>query len=162
MVFSKKVIPVICIFFIGLAGCGSDKNKPVENKQTGTFQKDSLDAKVSIEIASKEFQTASASDPKEYVVIVYRLMNNTNKTIKGLDADVQINDESGNEIKKVKIMEAEQMVPGADKQYKALYSYNAFSDKDVKLKSIDLKNIKFDSKVLTIIYEDGTIDGKKP
>jgi hypothetical protein len=52
------------------------------------------------------------------------------------------------------------MDAGAEREFKGLYSFNAFSDKDIKLKDTELKDMKFDSKVTTIIYEDGTKETK--
>ena len=153
---------IMLSMILGLNGCKTeDKNKLAEDKKTDTLsnlktEKDSLDIKVGIDITGKEFQPASASDPKNYVVIIYKLMNNTNKKIKGVEADVMIFDLNGDEIKKLKIFDNELMAAGAEKKYRGLYSFNAFSDKDVKLKDIDLKNMKFESKVMMIIYEDGS------
>jgi hypothetical protein len=53
------------------------------------------------------------------------------------------------------------MDAGAEKEYKVLYSFNAYSDKDVELKDIDLKSMKFQSKVTMIVYEDGTKETMK-
>lgn len=159
-----KLYLLLTFIFVTIYGCSSnDKNKSTDNKNDSlksTTQTDSLDMKIGINIAGKEFQTASASDPKEYVVIIYKLINNTKKRVKVVEADVIIRDAAGNEIKKVKIMDNEPISAGIEKEYKALYNYNAFSDKDVALKNVELKDIKFESDVLTIIYDDGSRDTK--
>lgn len=155
------ILVLIVFLMIILNGCKTqDKLQQKEGRDSsGTIkspQSDSLNAKVKIEIISKEFQTSTAADPKGYIVIIYKLTNNTNKKIKEVEADVIIYDEHKNEIKKVKIIDNELMDAGLEKEYKGLYSFNAFSDKDAGLKNLEFKNMKFESKVLMIVYEDGT------
>jgi hypothetical protein len=113
-------------------------------------------SKLKIEIINKEFQNSSSADPKEYNVVLYKLTNNTSKNMKEIEADVVIYDLSGKEIKKLKISELEVIPANASKEYKALYGYNAFSDKDAALKNTEMKNIKFESNIIKIIYQDGT------
>ena len=42
------------------------------------------------------------------------------------------------------------------KEYKGLYNFNAFNEKDVLLKTVDMKNLKFNISVVRIGYRDGT------
>jgi len=157
---------IICMI-IGWYACTSDSDNKVKDtksvdslKNQTTPKNDSLNSKIGIDIIGKEFQSSSAADPKDYVVIIYKLINNTNKSVRAVEADVIIYDASGNEVKKLKITDNELMDAGAEKQYKALYNYNAFSDKDVALKNVELKNIKFKSNVLKITYQDGTTESR--
>jgi len=153
---------ILTCMVTGWYACSTKDNKLKNSKDTELSKdstkpkNDSLNAKVRIEIISKEFQNSSAADPKDYNIIVYKLTNNSNKNMKEIEADAMIYDLSGNEIKKLKITELEVVPANTSKEYRALYSYNAFSDKDVNLKNTDLKSIKFDSNVLLIMYEDGT------
>jgi hypothetical protein len=148
---------------LGWYACTSDEkpeDKSKENKKDSVLPKnDTLNAKIGIEIINKDFQTGDPADPKdikEYNVMVYNLTNNTNKNIRGIEADVMINNKiNGNEVKKVKVYYEGNIPAGGTVGYKALYPYNKFSDKDIALKNVDLKDIKYDSSVLIIMYTDG-------
>ena len=156
----------ICMF-AGWYACTSD-NAPDKNKTQDTTKKtikpknDSLNKKVGIEISGKDFQHGDPKDPKDtkdYNLIVYKLTNNTDKNIRQVEADIVISDLSGNEVKKVKIAYIEGIPANGSKEYRALYNYNAFNEKDAAMKSMDIKSIKFDSNVLRIEYHDGTVEG---
>src|SRR5438128_233705 len=130
--FSRKyrhVFVLIFIFFcmvIGWYACSSDGDKKTGENKTGSdslkFKKDSLDRKIGIEMLRKEFQNADSKDNRDYNVIVYRLTNNTDKNIKEIEADVLLNDASGNEVKKVKITFNDKLPAKGNKEYKALYN----------------------------------------
>lgn len=154
---------ILTCMVTGWYACSTNKDNKLKNgkdtessKDSTKPKNDSLNSKVKIEIINKEFQNSSTADPKDYNVIVYKLTNNTGKNMKEIEADATIYDLSGNEIKKLKITELEAIPANTSKEYKALYSYNAFSEKDVNLKNTDLNSIRFDSNVLLILYEDGT------
>ena len=149
-----------------MPGCAQDSNKKSsENKNTGSdsvkSKKDSIDSKLGIEVLRKEFQSSSDKDPKDYNVIVYKLTNNTSREIKEIEADVMINDASGNEIKKVKITFVDKLPSKSNAEYTALYYCNQFSDPDMRLKSMELKDLKFETSILAITYNDGSKDVRK-
>jgi hypothetical protein len=166
----RHLFVLVIIFgcmILGWYACSSDRSTD-SDKKTGKdsmkLKKDSLDSKVGIEITGKEFQNGDPADPKDtrdHNVIVYKLTNNTDKNIKEIEADVVLNDNVGNEIKKVKITFSGMILKGTSKDYRALYYCNQFSDADMRLKTLDIKDLKFDSNVTMIIYEDGTKEVKK-
>lgn len=147
---------------LGWFACTSDEkqqDKSKENKDSVLLKNDTLNTKVGIEIINKAFQSGDPADPKDikdYNVVVYKLSNKTPKNIRGIEADVMINNVNGNEVKKVKVYYEGNIPPGETIEYKALYAYNKFSDKDIALKNVDLKDIKYDTAVLIIMYTDGT------
>jgi len=158
---NQTVFPIILVALVlYLTGCKQQVKPQQETGKDSTRtkapQNDTLNAKLKIEIINKEFQSSTASDPKDYNVVTYKLTNNTAKNMKEIDADVVISDLSGNVIKKIKINELDVIAAGDSRDYKALYSCNAFSNKDMALKNMELKNIKFESTVLSITYQDGT------
>jgi hypothetical protein len=166
----KHLFVLVFIFgcmILGWYACSSDRSTDSDkknSKDSTKLKKDSLDSKVGIEITGKEFQTGDPADPKDtrdHNVIVYKLTNNTDKNIKEIEADVVLNDNTGNEVKKVKITFSGLIPKGTGKEYKASYNCNQFSDVDIRLKTLDIKDLKFDSIVTMITYEDGTKEVKK-
>ncbi len=151
----------------GWYACSSDKSTDTDkkiSKDSTKMKKDSIDSKIGIEITGKEFQNGDPTDPKDtkdHNVIIYKLSNNTGKNIKEIEADVVLNDITGNEIKKVKITFNGVIPKGTSKDYRALYNCNQFSDVDMRLKAIDTKDLRFDSNITMIAYDDGTKDVKK-
>lgn len=161
----------ILLFFVSgmllyFTGCAQDSDKKtVDSKTTGKDstkpKPDSIDSRIGIEIVKKDFQSADAKDTKDYNVIVYKLTNKTGKIVKEIAADLTLNDESGNEIRKVKIAFIEPIQPGASKENRALYYCNQFADADMRLKSIDMKNIKYDAYIRSLTYDDGSKEVRK-
>jgi hypothetical protein len=158
---SCHLFVLIFIIIALLSSCAdrtSDTNKNItqdSSKNTLKPKNDSLNKKVSIEITGKDFQHGDPKDTndiKDYNVIIYKLTNNTDNSLRQVEADVVINDLSGNEVKKVKINYIEGIPAHSGKEYRALYNFNAFNEKDAALKSMDLKSIKFDSNILNIGY----------
>ena len=157
---------IVCFIVLGFAGCAQDSNKKTtENKKTGSdsvkTKKDSIDLKVGIEVLRKEFQSGTDKDPKDYNVIVYKLTNNTAKEIREIEADVMINDTSGSEVKKVKITFVDKFPSNANTEYTALYNCNQFADPDMRFKGLELKDLRFETSVITITYKDGSKDVRK-
>lgn len=169
---SFKNFCTICmlIFITGIivlvfSGCAQDSDKKTSDKKPGsdsvTTKKDSIDNKIGIEIVSKEFKPGNDKDTKDYNVVVYKLTNNTAKEIKEIEADVLINDASGSEVKKVKITFVDKLPSKASANYTALYNCNQFADPDMRLKTAEMKDLRFETSVLNIVYNDGTKDVRK-
>ena len=159
-----KILIIILVFLL-FNGCKqetSDNKNTVDTTKKSTKTKiNNLKGKVNIEITGKDFQHGDPKDPadaKDYNVIVYKMTNNTGKEIRQVEADVSINDLASKEIKKVSISYIEGIPVKDSREYKGLYNFNAFNDKDAALKSTDLKNIKYDIDLVSITYRDGTVE----
>ena len=156
---------VIFSFLLGFGGCAQNTDKKTTDKTSGSdtvkIKKDSIDNKVGIEILRKEFKTGDDKDSKDYNVFVYKLTNNTAKEIKEIEADVMLTDAAGNEIKKVKIAFVDKIPSKVAANYTALYYCNQFADPDMRLKATELKDLKYETSVVNIVYNDGTKDVKK-
>ncbi len=157
---------IIILLFSGLYGCKSDNTSDNKNSLDTTKaiikpKSDSLNKKIGIEITGKDFQHGDPKDPtdvKDYNVIIYKLTNNTPKNLRQIDADVTITDLSGNTIKDVKIAFIEGISAGGSKEYRGLYHFNAFNEKDAAFKSQQLKNLMFVTNIMRIEYQDGTTE----
>lgn len=163
----KSFIPVSLSILIiaGMNGCkpGSDSNTDLkkDSTKTGSIRNEDINKRITIEIKSKDFQHGDPkvpSDDKDYQVINYGLTNNTNKNIKQVEADILINDLAGNLIKKVSFSFVNGVPANGKVEYKCLYNFNAFNEKEVMLKSVDVKSLKIDVSVVRIGYSDGTVE----
>ena len=165
----KPYFYILTLLFIctisGLYGCNSNNdsnnNKTQDSSKTVKPKNDVLNEKVTIEVKNKASQHGDPKDPKDardYNAITYKLTNNTDKDIRQVEADVMIEDLAGDEIKPVSISYIEGIPAKGNIEYKGLYNYNAFNEKDVLLFSTDIKSLKFNSNIVRIGYRDGSID----
>jgi len=152
------------VILTGLNACKSDNDNQSVTKdstKTGKIKNEDINKRVTIEITGKELQHGDPkipSDTRDYIALTCKITNNASKEIKQVEADMMINDLAGNELKKVTISYLGSIPVKGNIEYRGLYSYNAFNEKEVMLKSVDAKSIKIDVNIVRIGYRDGTFE----
>ncbi len=131
----------------------SGDKKPEETKKKEESSAGDLNKKIGFEVTKKDFMKNNYFAEQGFI---FKLTNNTDKDIEGIQGVVKFNDIFDNEIKSTKITYDEGLVVRESKLYKGTLSYNEFSDDDVKLKQTDLEKLKYTFEVDAIIYTDGT------
>jgi len=112
-----------------------------------------LNKKIGFEITKKTFVN------RDYVAeqnFTFKITNNTDKDITGIQGTVVMNDLFDNNIKSTMLTYDEGIKAGESKLYTATMDYNQFMESDIKLKGTELEKLKYEFDVDTIIYTDGT------
>lgn len=131
-------------------------NKPDELTQKDKVVKkptNSLAKRVELEITKKGFFDG---DFQEQITMDLKFTNKTEKDIKGVEGIIAFYDIFDNKIKAINVSYDKGIPKDGNSVFNAGIDYNQFIDENVKLKNTDLKNLKYEWEVKTIIYEDGS------
>jgi hypothetical protein len=95
-------------------------------------------------------------DFSDQITMDFKFINNTSKDIKGVDGVAIFYDIFDNKIKSLNISYDKGIPADTPKIWEAGFDYNQFMSEDIKLKNTDLENLKYEWKINTIVFEDGT------
>jgi hypothetical protein len=92
----------------------------------------------------------------DQITMKLKFINNTGKDIKGIEGVVIFYDIFDNEIKTLDISYDKGVEVDVPKIWDAGFDYNQFMSEDIKLKNTDLKNLKYDWAIKTVVLIDGS------
>lgn len=142
---------ILLAMVLGSISKGVEVASDHRNIKTGQAQEKK--ASVDVEVVDKGFVTANF---QSQITMHLKFINKTDKAIKGVQGNLSFYDIFDNQIKILGIAYDEGIPPNDSKIWEAGIDYNQFIDYDVKLNNTDLKNLKYEWVVQTVIYEDGT------
>lgn len=113
---------------------------------------------VDVEVVDKGFTSADFSNgPYDSTInFSFKFINNGFKDVRGVQGVVIFYDIFDNEVYRSSISYDDGVPAQRSVIWKAGISFNQFMDSDVKLKSMDLEDLKYEWVPNTIIYTDGT------
>lgn len=127
--------------------------------QTDTQNQDKIQSnKVSLEITKKGFYEADymSGDYQDQITMDLKLTNETDKDIKGVEGVLTFYDIFDNKISSMIIRYDKSIPTHQSKILEGGRNYNQFIDEDIKLKEVELENLKYKWEITTIIYIDGS------
>ena len=125
--------------------------------KTGSKQAEQVN-KIDLEITKKGFHKADimAGDYQDQITMDLKFTNKTDKNVKGVQGTITFYDIFDKEIKTLNIAYDKGIPAGQEKTWNSGTDYNQFMDEDIKLKDVELKDLKYKWEVKTIVYEDGS------
>lgn len=138
----------------------SDTGIKSEDKTVAETKSDSNSASqpekmngVDLEITKKTFFDG---DFQDQIQMDLKFTNKTDKNIRGVEGILAFYDIFDKEIKKINVAYDKEIPTGQSKVWNSGIDYNQFINEDVKLKDVELKDLKYKWEVKTIVYEDGS------
>jgi len=140
----------------GIKGTGQKNN--LRQAGSNSVSENVANDKVDIEVIDKGFKKADfmVSEFQDKITMTIKFTNKTDKDIRGVEGVITFYDIFDKVIQSTPISYDEGVPKNSSKNWSGAKDYNQFIDSDVKLNNTDLKNLKYEWKVKTIVYADGT------
>jgi len=137
--------------FSDITGTKSEqKEKTIDLKVSNDLTK-----KVALEVLEKGFDKGTYED---YLTFTFKFTNNSGKEIQGVKGNVTFLDIFGESVEFFSVSYDKGILVGESKLYYAILDYNQFDDSKIKLRNTDLAKLKYEWRVSSIVYTDGTVE----